>query len=106
MCYNEELLLPYTLKHYRDRFPSAKFVLVDNYSTDRSCEIAKDNGVEIRQFNSAEGALWHRGGKNTSLLVTLYIFNQIDMISNIATFFIELDCSYKFFPFYPDRKFF
>jgi hypothetical protein len=45
--------------------------------------------IEIRQFNSAEGALWHRGGKNTSLLVTLYIFNQIDMISNIATFFIE-----------------
>jgi glycosyltransferase involved in cell wall biosynthesis len=54
MCYNEELLLPYTLKHYRDRFPSAKFVLVDNYSTDRSCEIAKENGVEIRQFNSGD----------------------------------------------------
>jgi glycosyltransferase involved in cell wall biosynthesis len=54
MCYNEELLLPYTLKHYQDRFPSAKFVLVDNYSKDSSCEIAKENGVEIRQFDSGD----------------------------------------------------
>ena len=52
MCYNEELLLPYALKHYRDRFPTAKFILVDNYSTDRSCEIAKENGMEIRQFET------------------------------------------------------
>jgi glycosyltransferase involved in cell wall biosynthesis len=52
MCYNEELLLPFTLNYYRSKFPSAKFVLVDNYSTDRSCEIAKDNGVEIKQFDS------------------------------------------------------
>ena len=53
LCYNEELLLPYTLKHYKDRFPTAKFVLVDNYSTDRSCEVAKENGMEIRQFQSS-----------------------------------------------------
>ncbi len=52
MCYNEELLLPQTLKHYRDRFPTAQFVLVDNLSTDRSCEIAKENGMEIRPFDS------------------------------------------------------
>jgi phosphotransferase system glucose/maltose/N-acetylglucosamine-specific IIC component len=26
LCYNEELLLPFALKHYRDRFPTAKFV--------------------------------------------------------------------------------
>ena len=44
---------------------------------------------EIRQFNSAEGALWHRGGKNTSLLVTLNILNQIDIMSKIVTFLIE-----------------
>jgi len=53
LCYNEELLLPYTLKHYKDRFPTAKFVLVDNYSTDRSCELAKENDMEIRQFQSS-----------------------------------------------------
>ena len=50
LCYNEELLLPLTLKFYRQRFPSAKFILVDNYSTDRSCDIAKENNMEIRQF--------------------------------------------------------
>lgn len=54
LCFNEELLLPHTLKHYRDRFPTAKFILVDNYSTDRSCQIAKENGMEIRQFNSGD----------------------------------------------------
>ena len=52
MCFNEEILLKHTLKHYKDRFPNAKFILVDNYSTDRSCEIAKENGMEIRQFDS------------------------------------------------------
>jgi glycosyltransferase involved in cell wall biosynthesis len=54
LCFNEEILLPHTLRHYKDRFPTAKFVLVDNYSTDRSCEIAKENGVEVRQFNSGD----------------------------------------------------
>jgi glycosyltransferase involved in cell wall biosynthesis len=53
LCYNEELLLPLTLKHYRTRFPSANFVLVDNYSTDNSCNIAKENGMEIKQFESS-----------------------------------------------------
>lgn len=52
MCYNEELLLPYTLKHYKERFPSAKFVLVDNYSTDNSHTIAKENDMEIRLFDT------------------------------------------------------
>jgi len=54
LCYNEELLLPFTLKHYRDRFPNAKFVLVDNYSTDNTCNIAKENGMEIKQFESSD----------------------------------------------------
>jgi len=53
LCYNEEILLPLALKHYRDKFPNAKFVLVDNHSIDKSCEIAKDNNMEIRQFESS-----------------------------------------------------
>lgn len=53
LCYNEEVLIPHTLKYYRDRFPTAKFVLVDNYSTDNSHIIAKENGMEIRQFESS-----------------------------------------------------
>ena len=30
MCYNEEVLLPHTLQHYKNKFPNARFVLVDN----------------------------------------------------------------------------
>lgn len=52
MCYNEEVLLPHTLQHYKNKFPNARFVLVDNYSTDRSHDIAKENGMEIRYFNT------------------------------------------------------
>jgi glycosyltransferase involved in cell wall biosynthesis len=54
MCYNEELFLLKTIKHYRDRFPNAKFVLVDNYSKDDTCKIATENGIEIRQFDSGD----------------------------------------------------
>ena len=54
LCYNEELLLPLTLKYYRNKFPNATFVLVNNCSTDKSCDIAKENGMEIRSFDSGD----------------------------------------------------
>lgn len=52
LCYNEELLLPLTLKHYKSRFPSATIYLIDNESTDNSVQIAKDNGCIIRSYSS------------------------------------------------------
>lgn len=54
LCYNEEVLLPHTLKHYKNKFPKAHFVLVDNHSTDASCSIAKENGMEIRSFDTSD----------------------------------------------------
>ena len=79
LCYNEELLLPYTLKHYKDRFPTAKFVLVDNYSTDRSCELAKENGMEIRQFQSSNCQ-----NEETMMYIRNNIWNDIKNIHYIT----------------------
>lgn len=52
LCWNEEILLPYTLDFYRKRFPDAYFVIVDNESTDRTVEIARSQGCEIHTFAS------------------------------------------------------
>lgn len=52
LCYNEELLLPWTLEYYRSRFPDADICLLDNYSTDGSCEIARRSGCRVEQFES------------------------------------------------------
>lgn len=52
LCYNEELLLPYTIKHYRQYFPNAEIVLIDNYSTDNSCKIAEENGCKVHKYES------------------------------------------------------
>ena len=52
LCYNEELMLPNTLKHYKTNFPNADIYLVDNLSTDNSIKIAEENGCKIKSYNS------------------------------------------------------
>jgi len=54
LCYNEELMLPHTLRHYKTRFPSATITIFDNYSTDRSKQIAEEAGCRVVQFDSKE----------------------------------------------------
>lgn len=54
ICYNEELLLPLTLKHYKKRFPSAQIYLVDNHSTDNSCKIAEEHGCKIVKYETGD----------------------------------------------------
>jgi glycosyltransferase involved in cell wall biosynthesis len=48
ICWNEERLLPYTIAHYQ-RFCS-RIVVYDNYSTDKSPEIARANGCHVVEF--------------------------------------------------------
>ena len=47
VCHNEEVMIPHTIKHYRDRFPTAKIFICDNYSSDGSVALAKNLGCEV-----------------------------------------------------------
>jgi hypothetical protein len=50
LMFNEEVMLPYFLKHYQSMFPGCKIVLYDNESTDNSVAIAKAAGCEVRTY--------------------------------------------------------
>ncbi len=50
ICYNEELMLPYFIEHYKSM--GAKISIFDNNSTDRSKEIILAAGLTYYLFNS------------------------------------------------------
>ena len=52
IAYNEEVVLPYFIKHYRDRFPECRIVIYDNYSTDKTEEIAVQQNCEVIKYDS------------------------------------------------------
>lgn len=52
LCYNEEVMLPFFIAHYRKMFPGCRIVLWDNESTDRTHEIAMMNNCEIRTYDT------------------------------------------------------
>jgi len=52
LAYNEELLIQFMIDHYRSKFPNCHIVIYDNSSTDKTVEIARANGCEIRTYNS------------------------------------------------------
>jgi len=52
LTYNEEALIEFTIKHYRNRFPNCKLVLLDNQSTDGTKDIAIKYGASIQEFDT------------------------------------------------------
>lgn len=52
ITYNEELLLPYTIKWYRKRFPDCPITIVDNFSTDDTVRIATAWGCSVLHYFS------------------------------------------------------
>lgn len=52
ITYNEELMLPIFVQHYRNRFPNCNIVVYDNYSTDNTVLIAKSLNCEVIQYDT------------------------------------------------------
>lgn len=50
IAYNEEVMLPFFIKHYQNNFPGCKIVVYDNRSTDDTRKIAHYHGCEIRDL--------------------------------------------------------
>ena len=51
-CFNESLILPSTIKHYKSLMPSCSITIYDNESTDNSIELARELGCDIRTFST------------------------------------------------------
>lgn len=52
LTYNEELILPYFIKHYRARFHDCDIKIFDNFSTDDTIKIGEENNCDIIQHDS------------------------------------------------------
>lgn len=52
ICYNEKLMIPHFLQHWRTRFPGCKIVVYDNESTDGSPDLLRAAGCEVRTYKT------------------------------------------------------
>lgn len=52
VAYNEELMLPFFVRHYRSNFPDCKIVVFDNHSTDNTRAIAHLMGCHVIAYDT------------------------------------------------------
>ena len=52
IAYNEEILIQHFINHYRSKFPGCRIIVFDNYSTDKTREIVRDNEGEVWMYDS------------------------------------------------------
>lgn len=52
IAFNEELMLPHFIRHYRARFHNCKIIVYDNQSTDGTVLVAKSAGCEVIEYNT------------------------------------------------------
>lgn len=52
ITYNEQLMLPFFINHYRSRFPNCNIVVFDNESTDNTVKIALENDCEVITYKT------------------------------------------------------